>query len=234
MEFLGDVAAWFGDAEHWRGDAGLPTRIREHLRISGVSLLLACLLALPVGITLGHLRRWGVVAAVVANVGRAVPSFALLVLALKVFGLGSVPTYVALVALAVPPILVNAYVGLSEVDPDAREAARAMGMTGAESLRRVELPLAMPLVMGGIRTGAVQVVATATLAAIISEGGLGRYIVDGLAVRDEVTVFAGAATVALLSVATELGLGAVQRAVTPRGARRAALADAVAMDPTNP
>jgi osmoprotectant transport system permease protein len=167
------------------------------------------------------------VSAAVANVGRAVPSFALLVLALKVFGLGVTPTYVALVALAVPPMLVNAYVGLAEIDPELRESAKGMGMTGRQALWRVELPLALPMVMAGIRTGAVQVVATATLAAFIGEGGLGRYIVDGQSVQDNVTVFAGAFAVAVLSVLTELGLGAVQKAVTPRG-RRVQLADAVA------
>jgi osmoprotectant transport system permease protein len=124
-------------------------------------------------------------------------------------------------------MLVNAYVGVAEVDGDLREAARGMGMTGWEALRRVELPLALPLVMAGIRTGAVQVVATATLAAYIGEGGLGRYIVDGQSVQDNVTVFAGALVVAFLSVGTELGLGAIQHAVTPRG-RDVDLADAVA------
>jgi osmoprotectant transport system permease protein len=167
------------------------------------------------------------VAATVANVGRAVPSFALLVLAFKLLGLGVTPTYVALVALALPPMLVNSYVGVAEVDAELRESARGMGMTGRQALWRVELPLALPLVMAGIRTGAVQVVATATLAAFIGEGGLGRYIVDGQSVQDNVTVFAGALTVALLSVGTELGLGAVQKAVTPRG-RAVDLADAVA------
>jgi osmoprotectant transport system permease protein len=227
MGFLGDVFDWFTSGDHWHGLNGLPHRVGEHVVLSLVAIGIAIVVAVPVGIALGHLRRGGTVAAAVANIGRAVPSFALLVLALKIFGLGVMPTYIALVALGLPPMLVNAYVGVAEVDTELRDAARGMGMTGWQALRRVELPLALPLVMGGIRTGAVQVVATATLAAYIGEGGLGRYIVDGQSVQDNVTVFAGALVVALLSVATELGLGAVQRAVTPRG-RDAALADAVA------
>lgn len=227
MGFLGDVVAWFTTADHWQGSNGLPQRMGEHVVLSLVAVGIACVVALPVGIALGHLRRGGAVAAAVANTGRAVPSFALLVLALKVFGLGTTPTYVALVALAVPPMFVNAYVGVAEVDAEVRDAATGMGMTGWQALRLVELPLALPLVMAGIRTGAVQVVATATLAAFIGEGGLGRYIVDGRAVQDNVTVFAGAFTVAVLSVLTELVLGGVQKAVTPRG-RAVDLADAVA------
>jgi osmoprotectant transport system permease protein len=227
MGFLGDVVDWFATGAHWHGQNGLPHRVGEHVVLSLVAIAVALVLAVPIGIALGHLRRGGTAAAAVANIGRAVPSFALLVLAFKVFGLGVLPTYVALVALALPPMLVNAYVGVAEVDGDLREAARGMGMTGWEALRRVELPLALPLVMAGIRTGAVQVVATATLAAYIGEGGLGRYIVDGQSVQDNVTVFAGALVVAFLSVGTELGLGAIQHAVTPRG-RDVDLADAVA------
>jgi osmoprotectant transport system permease protein len=227
MGFLGDVFDWFTTSAHWHGPNGLPQRVGEHVVLSAVAIGITVVVALPIGIALGHRRRGGTVAAAVANTGRAIPSFALLVLALKIFGLGTTPTYIALVVLAIPPMLVNAYVGISEVDADLRDAARGMGMTGWQVLRRVELPLGLPLVMAGVRTGAVQVVATATLAAFIGEGGLGRYIVDGRAVQDNVTVFAGAFVVALLSVLTEVGLGAVQKAVTPRG-RDAALADAVA------
>lgn len=228
MGFLSDVIAWFTASEHWHGSNGLPNRVGEHVVLSLVAVVVTMVVALPVGVALGHRGRGGATAAAIANAGRAVPSFALLVLALKIFGLGTTPTYIALVVLAIPPMLVNAYVGVSGVDAEVRDAARGVGMTGWQSLRRVELPLALPLVMAGVRTGAVQVVATATLAAFIGEGGLGRYIVDGRAVQDNVTVFAGALVVALLSVLTELGLGAVQRAVAPRG-RRAGLVDGVAV-----
>jgi len=217
MGLVGDVVSWFGDGDHWTGPNGVIHRVGEHVVLSLVALLIGCAIALPIGIVLGHRQRGGTVAAAVANTGRAIPSFAVLVLALKIWGLGATPTYIALVVLAVPPILVNAYVGLAEVDDDIRDAARGMGMSGRQALWRVELPLAAPLVMAGVRTGAVQVVATATLAAFIGEGGLGRLIVDGRAVQDQAMVLAGAVVVAVLSIATELGLGALQRAVTPRG-----------------
>lgn len=217
MEVLGDAVAWFSDGSHWRGPGGVPTRLWEHLVLSLVPLLLAIAAALPVGVVLGHLRKGGVVAVNVANIGRAVPSFAVLVLALQALGFGRTPAFVALFALAVPPILTNAYVGLAGVDDDIVESARGMGMTGLEVLRRVELPLAVPLVMAGIRTSAVQVVATATLGAYIAQGGLGRYIVDGYAQRDFGQVVAGAVLVSALAVLAEVGLGALQRATVPRG-----------------
>ena len=211
MRFAGDVVEWFAAAEHWRGHAGVPNRLWEHLQISGIALLAAAAIALPLGLVLGHTGRGGLLAVNVSNIGRAIPSFAILVLVVQWTGVGTAPAIAALVALAAPPILTNTYVAIRAVDPDVREAAHGMGMTGMQRLARVEAPLAMPLIMAGVRTSAVQVVATATLAAVIGEGGLGRLIVDGQAVRDEVRVVAGAFVVALLSVLTELGLGLVQR-----------------------
>ena len=217
METLGDVLAWLADAENWQGRFGLLNRTVEHVRLSAVAVALAVVLAAPVGVALGHRGRGGALAVNVANVARAVPSFALLVLALQIWGFGATPTYVALVALAVPPILTNAYVAVVDVDADLKDAARGMGLSGREVLWRVELPLALPLVMAGIRTAAVQVVATATLAAFIGQGGLGRLIVDGRAARDIPQLVAGALAVAVLSIATELGLGLAQRVLTPKG-----------------
>ena len=211
MTFLGDVVEWFAAGEHWRGVDGIPHRLTEHLVMSGAAVALALVLALPAGVLLGHLRRGGAALVNLANVGRAIPSFALLVLAFFVFGIGPEPVFISLVALAVPPIVTNAYVGVAEVDADAREVARGMGMTGAQVLRRVELPLALPLVMAGIRTAGVQVVATATLGAVIAWGGLGRYIVDGFAQQDNVKLFCGAVLVAALSVGVEMGLAFLQR-----------------------
>jgi osmoprotectant transport system permease protein len=211
MDFLVDVVHWFTTASNWRGTGGIPHRVSEHVVMSGAAVATAVIIALPVGLVLGHLRRGGVVAVNLANVGRAVPSFALLVLAYFVFGLGPKPPYVALVALAIPPIVTNAYVGMADVDDDIREVAAGMGMTGGQTLRRVELPLALPLVMAGIRTAGVQVVATATLAAVIGWGGLGRYIIDGFGQQDHVKIFAGALLVAVLAIVVELGLAAVQR-----------------------
>jgi osmoprotectant transport system permease protein len=219
MEFLGDVVAWFTAGEHWRGTNGIPHRFFEHMAMSAAAVAAAAAVALPVGLVLGHLNRGGAVAINVANVGRAIPSFAILVLATELVGIGATPAFCALVALAVPPMVTNAFVGVREVDRDVRESALGMGMTGRQVLARVELPMALPLVMAGLRTAAVQVVATATLAALVAWGGLGRYIVDGLAQQDYVLLFAGAVLVAAVSVLTELVLGGLQRLLVPVGLR---------------
>jgi osmoprotectant transport system permease protein len=219
MSFLAKVAAWFADPANWQGSDGIPTRLVEHIEISAEAVAVGALIALPIGIALGHYGRFGNVAINLSNVGRAVPSFALLVIAFQVFGLGNLPIIVALTALAVPPMLTNAYVALSEVDPDIKEAARGMGYRQLPQLLRVELPLAVPLLMAGIRTSAVQVVATATLAAEIAGGGLGRFIIDGYAQQIYTEVFAGAVLVGLLALSTELGLSALERLLVPRGMR---------------
>jgi osmoprotectant transport system permease protein len=221
VDLLGDVVSWFGDGANWRGRFGVPARLREHVWASVVSLVLACGVALPIGLLLGHVRRGGALAVNVSNVGRALPSLAVIVLAFQVWGRSWLPVYVALVVLAVPPILTNTYTGIAGVDEDVRESARGMGLTGGQVLRRVELPLGLPLIMAGIRTAAVTVVATATLAALIGLGGLGRVIVDGRAIgrRGDAELLAGALLVGGLSILTEVGLGAVQRALVPKGLR---------------
>jgi osmoprotectant transport system permease protein len=220
MHFLAQVVHWFTASSHWRGANGIPHRLEEHVVMSLAAVAAALLVALPPGIILGHLRRFGVLAINVSNVGRAIPSFAILVLAEQAFGIGAKPAFIALFVLAVPPLVTNAYVGVSEVDTEVREAARGMGMTGWQSLVRVELPAALPVVLAGVRTAAVQVVATASLAALVAWGGLGRYIIDGLAQRDFVQVFAGALLVAVLSILTELGLALFQRLVVSAGLTR--------------
>jgi osmoprotectant transport system permease protein len=212
---VGDTAAFVA------GNAGLlAQRVLEHVRLSVIALVIAMLVALPVALVLGHTGRGGFLAINAANVGRALPSLALIAIALPFLGLNDSSTIFALVLLGVPPILTNTYVAVREVDRDIIEAARGMGMSGLEILRSVELPLAAPVMMSGIRTAAVQIVATATLAAVIAGGGLGRFIVDGFATRNNPSVVTGAVAVALLTILTELGLGAVERVVTPRGASR--------------
>lgn len=219
-----DVVEWFTTAERWSGTAGVPNRVAEHVLMSAAAVAAAVLVGVPLGVALGHRRGRAWVPAVVttlANVARAVPSYGILVLFALAFGLpgwpgfGARPALVALFVLAVPPIVTNSYVGVREVDADARDAARGMGMTGWQLMRHVELPLAVPLMFAGIRTSAVQVVATATLAAATAWGGLGRFIVDGFAQRDETQILAGALLVALLSLMTELCLGSVQRSLSP-------------------
>ena len=219
MNFIGQVAQWFLDPAHWQGDGGIVHRTYEHVLMSGLSVLTAAVIALPVGIAIGHFGRGGILAINVSNVGRAVPSFAVLVIAVQLFGIGAVPAFIALVALAIPPMVTNSYIGMREVDADVREAARGMGMRERAVLLRVELPIALPLIMAGIRTSAVNVVATATLAALVAWGGLGRFIVDGLGLQDYPMLFAGALLVALLSLIVEFSLAGVQRLSTPAGLR---------------
>lgn len=227
MNLVHEVVDWFTDAGNWSGRRGVLHQLAEHVRMAGVATLAACLLALPIAVWLGHKRRFGTVAVNVSNVGRAIPSFAILVIGTQQFGLleypiiGSFTTFLALIALAVPPLVTNAYVAVAEVPDDLRDAARGMGMAEREILWRVELPVATPLLMAGVRTAAVQVVATATIAAFVGADGLGRFIIDGRAINDQAEIFAGALLVALLSLATEGGLALVQSLVTPRGLRYA-------------
>ena len=219
MAFLASVVEWLLDPVQWSGPDGIPTRLIEHVRISGEAVLLGAVIALPLGIILGHYGRFGNLAISVSNVGRAVPSFGILIIAFQLWGLGDAPVILALTALAIPPMVTNSFVAMTEVDKDIKDAARGMGYRELVQLLRVELPLAVPLLMAGIRTSAVQVVATATLAAYIGGGGLGRFIVDGYATQIYQEVFAGAVLVAVLALATELSLSAVERLLTPRGIR---------------
>ena len=225
MHFLSQVAHWFTTSANWHGQDGVPHRLSEHLLMSAAAVLTAVLIGLPIGLILGHTGKGAAIAINVSNIGRAIPSLALLVLGVQLFGIGAKPAFLALVALAIPPIVTNAYTGIREVDADVREAARGMGMTGPSVLARVEVPMAVPLIMAGIRTAGVQVVATATLAAVVAWGGLGRYIIDGLAQKDTVQVFSGALIVAVISMLTEVALGIAQRLLTPAGVRRAARTD---------
>lgn len=225
--FFSQVVEWFTDPLHWEGSFGIPTRLAEHLIMSGVSVGIGVLIALPLGMYIGHTRRLEFLVVSVANLGRAIPSFGLLFLSVLVLGLGlsSPPALrpavlIALTLLAIPPILTNTYVGIQNVDTDTLEAARGMGMTERQILGRLELPLAAPLIMSGVRTAAVQVVATATLAAVVAGGGLGRFLVDGFATRDFPQIFAGALLVALLAILSELAFGLLERLVTPRIAAR--------------
>jgi osmoprotectant transport system permease protein len=225
MGLIEGLLTWLSSPARWQGSDGIPTRVSEHLLLSTVAVLAAAALALPLGMALGHVRKGGFLAMNVANVGRALPSMALLALALPVafafnLGLGFWPTFLALVPLGLPPILTNTYVAISEVDADIVDSARGMGMSEWQVLWRVELPLAAPLIVDGIRNAAVAIVATATLGALVAGGGLGRYIVDGLARQETPRILAGAVLVALMAIATEYGLGLVQRLVTPRGAKR--------------
>ncbi|MFI5268188.1 MAG: ABC transporter permease [Chloroflexota bacterium] len=225
MTLFVEVAGWLADPSHWSGSDGIPTRLAEHVILSALATAVAVLLALPLGVYLGHTRRFDFAAINAANVGRALPSLALLAFALPVsfalgLGLGFWPTLLAMIPLGIPPILTNSVTGVREVDRDIVDAARGMGMAGWQVLRQVELPIAAPLIIAGVRNAAVAIIATATLGAVVAGGGLGRYIVDGLARQEYARLFVGAMLVALLAIFTELGFGLFERLTVSAGVRR--------------
>jgi osmoprotectant transport system permease protein len=222
MTIFGDVARWFADPAHWQGSHGVPVRVLEHVELSGLAVAIALLLAVPLALYLGHTGRGGFVAINVANIGRALPSLALIGLGLAIaislgLGLGFWPTLFALVPLAIPPIMTNTFVAIREVDRDVVDAARGMGFKESQILRSVEIPLGLPLILDGMRTASVNVVATATLGAIVAGGALGRFIVDGLALQEYDQLVAGAVLVALLAIVTEVAFGTLARASAPPG-----------------
>jgi len=219
MSVLQGIVAWFADPAHWSGADGVPVRVAEHLGYCLLATAVATLIALPLGVILGHTGKGGSLAINVSNAGRAIPTFGIVLLAFLVAGAGLLPITVALVLLAIPPILTNTYVAVRGIDRELRDAAEGMGMYGWQVVRQLEVPMAMPLIMAGVKTSAVQVVATATLAAYVSLGGLGRYIFDGLGQQVYAEVAAGAILVAVLALGVEYGLSKVQTAVTARGLR---------------
>ncbi|MEU6812096.1 ABC transporter permease [Streptomyces sp. NPDC046831] len=220
MNVLHFVSAFFSDGAHWHGYDGIPARMAEHLRYCVIALGLAAAVALPAGLLTGHYGRGGNTVALIATAGRALPSFGLLVLMFIVFGFGLLPVMVPLVVLAVPPILVTTYEAVRSVDPSPVDAARGMGMGEFRVLFRVELPVALPLILSGLRSAAIQIVSTATIAAYVSLGGLGRYIIDGLYQRDYEKVVGGATLVAVLALATLAVFWATARIAVSPGVRR--------------
>ncbi|MFE9249003.1 ABC transporter permease [Streptomyces sp. NPDC007088] len=219
MKTLGDSWDWLTDSAHWAGENGIGHRLLEHLVLTAVCLLVSCLLALPVALVLGHLGRGGALAVNLSNVGRAVPTFAVLVLLLltPVGRWSEGPTILALVLFALPPLLTNAYVGMRGVDREIVRAARGMGMTGTQMLRRVEVPLALPLILTGVRVAAVQLVATATIAALAGGGGLGRIITAGFNLASTPQVVAGAVLVAVFALLVEGAFVLAERFLPHRG-----------------
>lgn len=217
---MSDIIAWFADGEHWSGSSGIPARLVEHLAICAWAMGIALLVAIPLGIWLGHVNRFGLLVTSIGNLGRAIPTFALLILLASwdVIGVSDLAAVIALAVFAIPPILTNAFIGVRDVDRDVTESARGMGMKPSQVLRIVELPLAVPVLAAGIRTSTVQVVATATLAAFVGGGGLGRLVVDGFGRQDAALMLAGVILVAALCIVLELLLGWAQRALTPPGA----------------
>lgn len=227
MNLIETTAAWLADASHWTGPAGIPTRLAEHLALSGVSLAIAMAIAIPVGVWIGHTGRFASLAINTANIWRALPSLALIGIVLPITaaidpqaGFKVYPTLIAMVVLAIPPILVNTQAGIAGVDRDLVEAGRAMGMREGQLVRSLELPVALPAIVAGVRSAAVQVVATLTLGAIFGSGGLGRYLVEGIAQRDDGMTFGGVVLVAALALAVEGAFVAVLRLIRSPGLAR--------------
>ena len=192
-------------------------QLRTHVELSVLGLLIGLLIALPLAILVNRSPALSNVTINIANVGRAVPSLAILSFAFPLLGLGFKPALVALSLLAVPPILINAVTGLRQVSPQIVDAARGMGLSGVQVLGRIQVPIAAPVIFAGIRTSAVQVVASATLATFIGGGGLGDPIVEGFQRGQDSIIVAGALAVAVLAIITEVGFGALERAFTPKG-----------------
>jgi osmoprotectant transport system permease protein len=229
MDVVQAVIDWFADPANWDGPNGIPYRLFQHVGISVVSIAIAVAIALPFGLYVGHTRRGQALVVNIANVGRAIPSLAAIAIVVPFtqmldpgLGFNLYPTVIAMILLAVPPILVNAYAGVAGVDADLVESARGVGMTERQILRGIEIPVAIPVIVGGIRSASVQVIATATLGAIYGLGALGGYIIEGVAQRDDGRLFAGVLLVALLALAAEGGLSLVQRRLAPPAAVRAA------------
>ena len=229
---MGELLTFLAEAANWQGPAGIPTRLIEHLTVAVLAVLAASALALPLGFYIGHTGRLQLLGINLANIGRAVPSYAVMVMIFPVavtlaptlgyeprLGLTFLPIFLAMTLLAIPPILVATYVGISEVDRDLVESSRGMGITERQILARIEIPLALPVMVGGLRIASLQVIATATLGAILSGGGLGRYILDGISRNDDGMLLAGVLLVTLLALGTDVLLAALQRYLTPPGVR---------------
>jgi osmoprotectant transport system permease protein len=223
MSYFREGLIWLNDPLNWTNPGGLLDRLREHLVITFWAVLLGCVIGLPLGIWLGHRGRGGGVVVTVANLTRALPTLALLtILPLTAIGFGKLPVILALAVFAVPPLLANAYTGLRSVDPETKEAAIGMGLSGGQLLRRVELPLSVPYLAAGLRTAAVQVVATATLATFVNGGGLGQIITAGFGLGISVggaQIVAGGIVVVLLALLVEALFAGLERLVTPRPLR---------------
>jgi len=210
--YLLDGANW-----DWSRTGSIPQLLVDHLGYTAITVLVGFLIAFPIGLLIGHTGKGSFIAINAGNAGRALPTLGLLSLLVTLMSIGFLPILIALVVLVIPPILTSTYAGLRQVDPDAVDAARGMGMSGLQVLFRVELPIALPVIFGGLRAAVLQVVATATVAAYVAGSGLGRLLVDGLALSDYGRMLAGAVVVALLAIVLDLLLAGVQRLVVSPG-----------------
>lgn len=217
MNLFGDAFAWIFDAGHWAAGPDIAGHLVEHLAVSGLCVLIAVVIALPIGVAIGHTGRGRGAAILISNSARALPTLGLLSILILLFGVGLLPITVVLVILAIPPMLAGAYAGVEAVDRQTIDAARALGMTEWQIIARVEIPLALPLLIGGLRATALQVIATLGIASAFAFGGLGIYLINGLATADYTQLLAGAILITALALVVDGLLAAAQRFVVPRG-----------------
>ena len=214
MNYLRQAFSWLTDSSNWSGASGNPARIGEHLLITAIVVGLAAAIAVPVGVLVGHTRRGAAAVGAVTGAARSIPTLGLLTVFGLAFGIGLKAPVLALVILAIPSLLAGTYAGIQAIDPAIPSAAKAVGMSPAQVIGKVEIPLALPVIVGGIRAAVLQVIATATLAAYISDTGLGRYLFSGLKSRDYTQMLGGAFVVILLALLMEVILASLQRAAT--------------------
>lgn len=235
MSVFADTFAWIADPLHWAGSAGIPARLGEHLQYTGLVMLIAVAIAVPVGLYVGHTGRGKVAIVAIAGALRALPTLGLLTLFVLLAGIGLMPPIWALVILTVPPLLAGTYAGISSVDRNVVDAARAMGMTELQVLFRAELPNALTVMFGGFRTGVLQVIATVSVVAYINLGGLGRYLFDGLVLSDFPQMLGGSLLIAALAIAVDLILSLFQRLFLISGAsKQSHRSQQAAVDLTDP
>ena len=229
-----NIINWFADPRHWSGPAGVPVRLLEHLSYSALTVVIAVIIAVPIGAAVGHTGRGGFLIVGLANWLRSLPDLGLLILLVLLLSLNLVPLILALLVLAVPPLLAGTYAGISNVDRAVVDAARGMGMKEHEILLKAELPNALPLLLGGLRAATLQVIATTAIAAYVSYGGLGRYLIDGQAQHDYTQMAAGAVLIAVLALVVEGILAGVQRLVVSPGLRVAGKRSRTPDEPNQP
>lgn len=215
MSIVDETWRWFRAPEQWTGASGIPSRLLEHLGYTGLTVAVSALIAIPIGLWVGHTGRLRGVAVVLSGALRALPTLGVLTYVVLLSGLGLTPITVALTVLAIPPLLAGAYAGLEAVDRATIDAARGMGMSEWQVLTKVEIPLALPLIVGGLRSATLQVVATATVAAYVGLGGLGRFIIDGIALRDDPRMLGGSVVVVVLALVLDGLFVLLQKAATP-------------------
>jgi len=214
MDMISGVYLWFSRPEHWLGEDGLLSRMGEHIYYVSLSITIACAIALPLGVLMANYRKGAQWVMALFNLGRALPSLGIVILAIMVIGYETSTVIIALVVMSIPPILTNTYIGIDQIDSSLKSAAKSIGMRRWQTFTQLELPLAFPLIFSGLRSALVQLIATATIAAYAGFGGLGRFLIDGLGRNDTPQIIGGALVVSALAIASETACSAMEKWMT--------------------